>query len=488
MAEMFVPKSVSPMHQKPPSGSRDKHSHDLSTPMAPPKSGAGMTPPVNTGGRHYSSGQSPYSLNDFENHASPRSSFSMPIDDPIEEVARLRQVLEEKESRIKELERDKIQFLKKTIHTTNVKSRQSPETSRSIAKEPSLPIRGLSDDAEKKLKNLQALKESKEMMCLKLNKEVKDLCMQNAKLKDEITGKSSILEEYKKLIDKLEEENEELKTGGGPENREREALLEKMLDEISQLNEDLDRANSKVEELTSQSKVDAEDSSKEIEYLQSLLMQEEKSKRSDDEVVVDVLNQMENARLSKFIYSLIKMDGKDVLDIQDLIALLESGTISMRRRQAGGADDEDGDVDDQNSPPKPIETLSNEKLDLNIEKKCIVRLMDFLSDEQLLEVANYLREFSQYSSDFDDKLSSSKRNSPANSKQVQINEDSAVSTDEHVCFTITRNDGEEEIWMELVDPSTNLKYYHNPDLNLTQWELPSEIQSYLNKEFESSKD
>ena len=60
-------------------------------------------------------------------------------------------------------------------------------------------------------------------------------------------------------------------------------------------------------------------------------------------------------------------------------------------------------------------------------------------------------------------------------------------SDEHVCFTITRNDGEEEVWLELVDPSTNLKYYHNPDLNLTQWELPSEIQSYLHKELESSK-
>jgi hypothetical protein len=59
-------------------------------------------------------------------------------------------------------------------------------------------------------------------------------------------------------------------------------------------------------------------------------------------------------------------------------------------------------------------------------------------------------------------------------------------SDEHVCFTITRSDGEEEVWMELVDASTNLKYYHNPALDLTQWELPSEIQSYLNKEYQSS--
>lgn len=42
--------------------------------------------------------------------------------------------------------------------------------------------------------------------------------------------------------------------------------------------------------------------------------------------------------------------------------------------------------------------------------------------------------------------------------------------------------------MELTDASTNLKYYHNPDLNLTQWELPAEIQSYLNKEHDMSKD
>lgn len=73
-------------------------------------------------------------------------------------------------------------------------------------------------------------------------------------------------------------------------------------------------------------------------------------------------------------------------------------------------------------------------------------------------------------------------------KQVHIDDSGGAGTDEHVCFTITRNDGEEEVWMELVDASTNLKYYHNPDLNLTQWELPSEIQSYLNKEHREPKD
>jgi hypothetical protein len=420
MADMFVPQSASPMHVKPPLSPHDRGSHDLSTPMPMPSSGlpSGVKSPP-----------PPSSVFcDFDNaHSATRSSsFSKPIDDPMEEITHLRQLLAEKDRHIETIEDAKVKLLKQSMENTAKLRLLESKTSPKAVME--------SDEFIKKLTTLNAQKESKEMICLKLNHEVKDLCVQNARLKDEVAAKSSILGEYRSLIDKLEEDIEDLKQGGGKENRDREKLLEKMLDEISHLNEDLDASQQQIEELKLEKSIQMEDSSKEIEYLQSLLQSEESQKRTDDEVVVDVLSQMENARLSKFLYSLIKMDGKDVLDIQDLIVLLESGTISMRRRHNTGGPDANREGNDEletgsssaekkhlsfsTDPPGDGDATASDgtgtgtggdgggggggaTLDLNVEKSCIVRIMDFLNDDQLVQVGAYLREFFHYSAEFE---------------------------------------------------------------------------------------
>jgi len=485
----MVPQSASPMHIKPPLTPHDRGTHDLSSPMPMPSS-SGLpvgikTPPVTA------------NFDDFDNSDSEtRSSLSKPIDDPMLEIIRLRKLLEEKDRHIATIDDAKVKLLKQSMENTTRLRQLEGKTSAKAVME--------SDEFNKKVNSLSAKLDSKELITLKLNKEIKELCLKNERLKDEVADKSSILLEYKRLCDGLEEEVQDLKQGGGNENREREALLEKMIDEIAHLNVELDQSRQEIEELKLDNSIQAEDSAKEVEYLQGLLQTEEVQRRTDDEVVVDVLSQMENARLSKFIYSLIKMDGKDVLDIQDLIVLLESGTVSMRRRHKERPPSDD-EVNDENaaSSSNVAGSSSSKKahfdksadsssgtsggtLDLNVEKTCIVRLMDFLNDEQLVEVGGYLKEFFHYSPDFEP----TKISAPGKSggKQVHIDDSGGAGTDEHVCFTITRNDGEEEVWMELVDASTNLKYYHNPDLNLTQWELPSEIQSYLNKEHREPKD
>ena len=395
MADMIVPQSASPLHKKVPLNPSSKWSHDLSSPLPLPTSGlpAGVSQPTSI-------------FNDFDDRDQAfRRSFSIPIDDPMEEIVRLRRELEEKDKHIEELEESKMKLLKEGMHHTKIRQQESKSPSSSKMSEATNVDSG---QLQKKLTAVTSQRDSKEMMCLKLTKNMKDLCLQNERLKDELADKSSILGEYKKLIEKLEEEIEDLKDGGGKENRDREELLEKLLDEISHLNEDLDASRQEVEDLKVQLNLQQQDSDTEIDYLRKLLQTEDLKRRTDDEVVVDVLNQMENARLSKFLYSLIKMDGKDVLDIQDLVTLLESGTISMRRRpNTGGITEEDLSANNENSDgnkgsDKPQKGHGDKKdLNLNLEKKCIVRVMDFLSDEQLVEVGSYLREFFHYSAEFE---------------------------------------------------------------------------------------
>lgn len=397
----MVPQSASPLHRKPPHSPYARATHDLSTPMPMPTS-SGLPPGIKPSLSSVSSSSSSFCDFDNSHTEETRSSLSKPIDDPMEEIIRLRKMLEEKDRHIATIDEAKVKLLKQAMENTTKLRQLEGKTSNKAVME--------SDEFNKKLANLTAKFESKELICLKLNKEIKELCLKNERLKDEVEDKSNILAEYKKVCDGLEEQVEDLKQGGGKENRNREELLEKMIDEIAHLNSELDQCNQNIEDLKLDNSIQAEDSSKEIEYLQGLLQNEELQRRTDDEVVVDVLSQMENARLSKFIYSLIKMDGKDVLDIQDLIALLESGTISMRRRHKDVGDKENEDNDSASAlasgSKKKIsfdKDSKGESLDLNVEKTCIVRLMDFLSDEQLVEVGNYLKEFFHYSPDFERK-------------------------------------------------------------------------------------